>query len=71
VRWKPFANLLALVGPEHELQNAKTHFNKVAHSMKATFGDIVKLSASNSIQTKKENITRTALDAWAQLNPLA
>lgn len=67
VRWKPFANLLALVGPEFELQNAKQHLEEMAHNMKAQHGEIWGLSGSN--ENVKEKITRIALDGWAQLHP--
>jgi hypothetical protein len=67
VRWKPFANLLALVGPASELQSAKPYLETIAHSMKAQHGEILGLSDTN--HNAKEKITRIALDGWAQLHP--
>ena len=68
VRWKPFAHLLALVGPESELQSAKPYLETIAHSMKAKHGEI--LSLSDTSHNAKEKITRMALDGWAQLHPM-
>ncbi len=67
VRWKPFANLVALVGPEPELQNAKQHLEVIAQNMKAQHGEILGLSGDS--ENVKEKITRIALDGWAQLHP--
>jgi adenylate cyclase len=67
VRWKPFAHLLALVGPESELQSAKPYLETIAHSMKAKHGEI--LGLSNTSHNAKEKITRIALEGWAQLHP--
>ena len=67
VRWKPFANLVALVGPEPELQNAKQHLEVIAQNMKAQHGEILGLSGDGD--NVKEKITRIALDGWAQLHP--
>ena len=67
VRWKPFANLLALVGPEPELQNAKQHLEVIAQNMKAQHGEILGLSGDS--ENVKEKITRIALEGWAQLHP--
>ena len=69
VRWKPFANLLALVGPESEMQLVKANFEKLALSMKATCSEIAKLSESSSSHELKETVRRTALEGWVQLNP--
>ena len=68
VRWKPFAHLLALVGPESEFQSAKPYLETIAHSMKAKYGEI--LSLSDTSHNAKEKITRMALDGWAQLHPM-
>jgi hypothetical protein len=67
VRWKPFAHLLALVGPNVQLQSAKAHLEKMAQAMNAQYGAIQGLSDSG--HNNKEKITRTALDGWAQLHP--
>ncbi len=67
VRWKPFAHLLALVGPESELQRAQPYLETIANSMKAQHGQI--LGLSDTSQNAKEKITRIALDGWAQLHP--
>ena len=67
VRWKPFANLLALVGPESELQNAKQYLEVIAQNMKAQHGEIWGLPGDS--ENVKEKITRIALDGWAQLHP--
>lgn len=67
VRWKPFAHLLALVGPDAQLQSAKVHLEKMAYTMNAQYGVIQGLSHTSP--NNKEKITRTALDGWAQLHP--
>ena len=67
VRWKPFAHLLALVGPEDELQASKFHLQKIAKSMQSEQGAI--LALAKSADNAKQKITRMALDGWAQLHP--
>jgi len=67
VRWKPFAHLLALVGPEDELQASKLHLQKIAKSMQSEQGAI--LALAKSADNAKQKITRMALDGWAQLHP--
>ena len=67
VRWKPFAHLLALVGPEDELQASKFHLQKIAKSMQSEQGAI--LALAKSADNVKQKITRMALDGWAQLHP--
>ena len=67
VRWKPFAHLLALVGPEDELQASKLHLQKIAKSMQSEQGAI--LALAKSADNAKQKITRIALDGWAQLHP--
>jgi len=67
VRWKPFAHLLALVGPEDELQASKLHLQKIAKSMQSEQGAI--LALTKSTDNVKQKITRLALDGWAQLHP--
>ena len=68
VRWKPFAHLLALVGPEDELQASKLHLQKIAKSMQSEQGAILAL-AKSAADNAKQKITRMALDGWAQLHP--
>ena len=67
VRWKPFAHLLALVGPEDELQASKFHLQKIAKSMQSEQGAI--LALAKSADNVQQKITRMALDGWAQLHP--
>jgi len=59
--------LLALVGPEDELQASKLHLQKIAKSMQSEQGAI--LALTKSTDNVKQKITRLALDGWAQLHP--
>jgi hypothetical protein len=67
IRWKPFANYLALVGPQEELEAAETELKKFATSLQAQVGDI--MPTNSQLSTAPVQIAQAALHAWTLVTP--
>lgn len=67
IRWKPFANYLALVGPQEELEAAETELKKFATSLQAQVGDI--MPTNSQLSAAPVQIAQAALHAWTQVTP--
>ena len=66
VRWKPFANYLALIGPKVELDAARQELEKIAVSLQAHTGNI--LTVPDQSEKPSLQISQLALQAWTQVS---
>jgi hypothetical protein len=66
VRWKPFANYLALIGPKVELDAARQELAKIAVSLQAHTGNI--LTVPDQSEKPSLQISQLALQAWTQVS---
>lgn len=66
VRWKPFANYLALIGPKVELDAARQELEKIAVSLQAHTGNIMKVDGQS--EKPSLQISQLALQAWTQVS---
>jgi hypothetical protein len=66
VRWKPFANYLALAGPKVELEAARQELEKIAVSFRAQIGNI--LTVEGPSEKPSLQIPQLALQAWTQVS---
>ncbi len=66
IRWRPFANLLALVGPKNELENARKEFEKTDSNVVVKVGHILALESQKEVTPQQ--IAQTALQAFAEIS---
>ena len=67
IRWRPFANLLALVGPEVELENARREFEKTFPHLEVKVGRILALESQNEVTPPQ--IAQLVLQAFTEASP--
>jgi len=67
IRWRPFANLLALVGPEVELENARKEFEKIFPYLEIKVGRILALESQNEVTPPQ--IAQLVLQAFTEASP--
>ena len=67
IRWSPFANLLALVGPEVELENARREFEKTFPHLEVKVGRILALEIQNEVTPPQ--IAQLVLQAFTEASP--
>jgi hypothetical protein len=67
IRWRPFANLLALVGTEVELENARKEFEKIAPHLEVKVGRILALESQN--EATPQQIAQLVLQAFTEASP--
>jgi hypothetical protein len=66
MRWKPFANYLALIGPKLELDAARQELEKIAVSLQVNTGNI--MTAEGQSEKPSLQISQLALQAWTQVS---